>query len=144
MPKQASVPAPQTSHVTPYLDAAHDGTVDPPVQFTTKLTAELAGVTVRAMRYYHQIGLLAQPERTSSGLMYSAEHLLRLLRIQRLTAIGLSLDEVAVVLDDPTSSGARHILVELDGELARRIEQIQNQRGALENLCCDDPPTGDG
>jgi hypothetical protein len=52
--------------------------------------ARLVGVSTKTIRYYHQIGLLAEPERTESGYrLYDAAHLLRLQHIRRLRALGL-------------------------------------------------------
>ncbi|MFI6030714.1 MerR family transcriptional regulator [Amycolatopsis magusensis] len=48
----------------------------------TSELAEVAGVTVRALRHYHQIGLLAEPPRSAGGYRrYDVGHLVRLLRI---------------------------------------------------------------
>ncbi len=44
--------------------------------------ASLAGVTVRTIRHYHQIDLLAEPPRDANGYRrYGVQHLVRLLRI---------------------------------------------------------------
>ena len=44
--------------------------------------AELAGVTVRTLRHYHQIGLLPEPPRSTGGYRrYNVSDLVRLLRI---------------------------------------------------------------
>ncbi|EED6225780.1 MerR family DNA-binding transcriptional regulator, partial [Salmonella enterica subsp. enterica serovar Haifa] len=43
--------------------------------------ARLAGVTVRALRHYHQVGILAEPERRSNGYReYDVHDLIRVLR----------------------------------------------------------------
>lgn len=60
--------------------------------------AELAGVTIRTIRYYHQAGALPEPPRTSNGYRdYSAEHLVAVLKIRQLTSSGLSLAQAGEV-----------------------------------------------
>lgn len=44
--------------------------------------AQLSGITSNAVRYYHRIGLLPEPERTDGGYrLYDASNLLTLQRI---------------------------------------------------------------
>jgi DNA-binding transcriptional MerR regulator len=57
--------------------------------------AQLLGVTPKTIRHYEKIGLLARPERTRAGYrLYDAQDLLRLQRIRRLQALGLSLKKI--------------------------------------------------
>jgi DNA-binding transcriptional MerR regulator len=47
--------------------------------------AGYAGVTIKAVRHYHQRGLLAEPPRDSSGYRrYTAAHAIQLLKIKTL------------------------------------------------------------
>lgn len=58
----------------------------------SKELADLAGVTVRALRHYHQLGLLPEPPRAKNGYReYGAVDLARVLRIKRLSSLGISL-----------------------------------------------------
>ncbi|BBG04008.1 MULTISPECIES: MerR family transcriptional regulator [Pseudonocardia] len=92
--------------------------------------AELAGVTVRTLRHYHQIGLLAEPPRSSGGYRhYDVGHLVRLLRIGRLTALGIPLSQVPAVLDDPAT--AERLLDELDREAAAEIDRLRARRDSI-------------
>ncbi len=101
--------------------------------------AQLAGVTVRTLRHYHAIGLLPEPPRAENGYReYEADHLVRLLRIKRLTTLGFSLDRVGAVLSEmdeslASSEGPRadDALDELDRELALQIERLQEQRRTI-------------
>ena len=62
--------------------------------------ASYAGVTVRAVRHYHQIGLLPEPERDRSGYRsYDAATLVRLIRIRTLAEAGVPLARVQELLD---------------------------------------------
>ena len=61
--------------------------------------AQLLGVTPKAIRHYQKVGLLAEPERSEAGYrLYGAQNRLRLQRIRRLQALGLSLKQIKVVL----------------------------------------------
>jgi DNA-binding transcriptional MerR regulator len=57
--------------------------------------ASEAGVTVRNIRYYQELGLLDAPERRGRVAFYSAEQLARLRRICSLREEGLSLEAIA-------------------------------------------------
>ena len=70
--------------------------------------ASYAGVTVRAVRHYHQIGLLPEPERDASGYRtYQAAAVVRLIRIRTLAEAGVPLARVRELLDaDPETFAA--------------------------------------
>ncbi len=56
--------------------------------------AALVGVTTRAIRHYHHVGLLPEPERRSNGYRaYGVRDAVLPARVRRLTELGLSLDE---------------------------------------------------
>ncbi|MEZ5282317.1 MAG: MerR family transcriptional regulator [Acidimicrobiales bacterium] len=64
--------------------------------------AAAAGVTVRTLHYYDEIGLLTAAGRTYAGhRVYSDGDIAVLYRIQLLRQLGLSLDEVGAALNDP-------------------------------------------
>ncbi|WP_229070060.1 MerR family transcriptional regulator [Actinoplanes sp. DH11] len=93
--------------------------------------AELAGVTVRTLRHYHRLGILPEPPRSSNGYReYDLGTLARLLRIKRLTGLGIPLGRVAALLDDGGTAGAAtgDVLDELDRELRDRIDRLTRQR----------------
>ncbi|MBR8743735.1 MerR family transcriptional regulator [Nocardiopsis sp. MG754419] len=95
--------------------------------------AALAGVTVRTLRHYHQIGLLPEPPRSSGGYRhYDVGHLVRLLRITRLTALGVPLSALPAVLDDPDAADA--LLDELDHRAAAEIERLTARRAVIAAL----------
>jgi len=100
--------------------------------------ARLVGVSTKTIRYYHQIGLLAEPERTESGYrLYNAAHLLRLQRIRRLRALGLPLERIREILEqapqdhEKTLRAALHSLVE---ELSAQILELEERRSFLQEL----------
>lgn len=94
--------------------------------------AELAGVTVRTIRYYHQVGALPEPPRRSNGYRdYTADHLVALLRISQLTSSGLSLAQAGAVAADSGSSSTEEALDEVDRVLEAKIAALTEQRERL-------------
>src|SRR5690606_36022416 len=97
------------------------------VAWSTRQVAELAGTTVKAVRYYHRIGLLDVPERTANGYKrYEVEHLVRLVQIKRLSDLGVPLSEVASMgraEEDPDEA-----IRVLDAELEATIDRLNRVR----------------
>lgn len=90
--------------------------------WSTKQVAELAETTVKAVRYYHKIGLLDVPERTANGYkQYEVSHLVRLLQIKRLSDLGVPLSEVASMgrADEDPDEAIRVLDTELEATVAR-------------------------
>lgn len=98
--------------------------------------AELLGVTTKAIRYYEEIGLLNAPERTEAGYrLYDAQDLLRLYRIKQLQELGLSLDRIRVLLQEPSRAGvARDILRTLEEEVTAQIAELEVRREHIREL----------
>jgi DNA-binding transcriptional MerR regulator len=72
------------------------------MKYTVKKLAELAGVSVRTLHHYDQLGLLAPFERTEAGYrLYGEQELLRLQQILLYKELDLSLEAIANILDDP-------------------------------------------
>lgn len=98
--------------------------------WSTREIAELAGTSLRAVRHYHEVGLLAEPERRANGYKrYGVAHLVRVLRIKRLTDLGFSLSQIAAMgeADDHPEEALRT----LDAELAATVERLQRVRVEL-------------
>ncbi|MFD7759292.1 MerR family transcriptional regulator [Streptomyces microflavus] len=106
--------------------------------------AALVGVTSRAVRHYHHIGLLPEPARRANGYRaYTVRDAVLLARIRRLTEIGLSLDEVRDVLADDAGRELVEVLGELDADLARQEREIRERRRVLAALL-EAPLTSEG
>jgi DNA-binding transcriptional MerR regulator len=61
--------------------------------------AERAGMSLRTIRHYDEVGLLVPSGRTTGGFrVYTAQDLERLLVIRRMKPLGFSLDEMAELL----------------------------------------------
>jgi DNA-binding transcriptional MerR regulator len=98
--------------------------------WSTRQLADLAGTTVKAVRYYHATGLLDEPVRTGNGYkQYQVAHLVRLLQIRRLSDLGLPLAQIATLgrADEDPDEAIRV----LDSELAVTIERLQRVRAEL-------------
>jgi MerR family transcriptional regulator, thiopeptide resistance regulator len=66
--------------------------------------AELAGVTVRTLHHYDELGLLSPSGRSEAGYrLYSYDDLSRLREVLTWRALGFSLSEISALLDDPVS-----------------------------------------
>jgi DNA-binding transcriptional MerR regulator len=96
--------------------------------------ARLAGVSVRALRHYHQVGVLAEPDRDFNGYRrYDVHDLVRVLRIRRLAALGMALEQMVPLLEDEAEDTSA-VLEALDQELGAQIERLQEQRQVIEQL----------
>lgn len=97
--------------------------------------AKLAGVTVRTLRHYRSVGLLPEPPHSENGYAnYSIDHLIRILRIKQLASLGFSLERIGGLLEDmDANEGESSVdpLDELDHQLERHIEQLQQQRRTI-------------
>lgn len=94
--------------------------------------AELAGVSVRTVRYYHQVGALPEPPRRSNGYRdYTVDHLVSVLRIHQLTSSGLSLATAGELAADPAPDAAEEVLEEADKVLESQIAVLTERRARL-------------
>jgi DNA-binding transcriptional MerR regulator len=97
--------------------------------------AGLVGISTRAIRHYHHVGLLAEPERQANGYReYSLRDAVELARVRRLTELGLSLDEVGDALAGDAGRDLTEILCELDADLARQESDLHRRRVRLAQL----------
>ncbi|WP_157247065.1 MerR family transcriptional regulator [Nonomuraea typhae] len=97
--------------------------------------AALAGVSTRAVRHYHHLGLLPEPERRANGYrVYGLRDAVVLSRIRRLSELGLSLEEIRDVLADAHGRELREVLTDLDADLARQEAEIRARRERLAEL----------
>ncbi|MFI0905582.1 MerR family transcriptional regulator [Streptomyces sioyaensis] len=97
--------------------------------------ASLVGVSTRAVRHYHHLGLLPEPARRANGYReYGLPDAVALARLRRLAELGLGLDEVRDVLADDSGRELAEVLAELDADLARQEEEIRSRRARLAAL----------
>ncbi|MET1072633.1 MAG: MerR family transcriptional regulator [Umezawaea sp.] len=101
---------------------------------TISQLAATAGVTVRAVRHYHHVGLLAEPERDASGYRrYRAQAAVDLIRIRTLADAGVPLARIDALLHaQPTEFAAA--ITDIDAELRRKIDQLTDNRRRITEL----------
>lgn len=101
---------------------------------TISQLAAYAGVTVRAVRHYHRIGLLAEPERDHSGYRtYDAAAVVRLIRIRTLAGAGVPLARVQELLDASPAEFTAGVQA-IDRKLREQIRHLQSTRQRLARL----------
>lgn len=114
--------------------------------------ARLVGTTPRTIRYYEEIGLLAEaPARPSGGhRLYTQSEVDRLREVMRLKELlGLSLEELRTVLaaeearaevraqlkrEDVDPTRRRELLVEAAGHIDRQLELVRHRAAELAKL----------
>ncbi|MBG0561454.1 MerR family transcriptional regulator [Actinoplanes aureus] len=100
--------------------------------------AAYAGVTVRAVRHYHQIGLLPEPERDESGYRrYGPKAVVSLIKIRTLATAGVPLSRIGPMLeaDVPTFAEA---IERIDNHLREKIERLETSRKQIAQLAAGD------
>ena len=102
------------------------------VGYTVGDLARVAGVTVRTLHHYDAIGLLVPSGRTPAGYRtYDYPDVLRLQRVLGYRALGLSLDAIGALLDDPTADPVEQ-LRDQHALLGARASELQRQIAAIE------------
>ena len=109
--------------------------------------AAAAGLTVRAIHHYEQIGLLTPSSRSEAGhRLYGADAVQRLYQVSRLRRLGLPLEQIRRVLDDPNWELAealnRHA-VALDDEITRLSTLRRTVTAVIADVDAGADPTTD-
>ncbi|GAA2487399.1 MerR family transcriptional regulator [Winogradskya humida] len=105
---------------------------------TISQLATYSGVTVRAVRHYHQIGLLPEPERDASGYRrYGPTAVLRLVKIRTLADAGVPLARIARMLEADAPAFAEAI-AQIDDQLRSEIDRLETSRKQIAQLTSGD------
>jgi DNA-binding transcriptional MerR regulator len=100
--------------------------------------AAYAGVTVRAVRHYHQIGLLPEPERDASGYRtYGAPAVVSLIKIRTLADAGVPLAQIAPMLEADEATFAEAV-ERIDAHLRDEIGRLEASRKQIRQLTAGD------
>jgi DNA-binding transcriptional MerR regulator len=96
--------------------------------------ARHSGVPARTVRFYHSIGLLAEPARDASGYRrYSAADAIALLKVRGLAEAGIPLAQIPALLiangEDRSAAIER-----IDRDLEHRITRLQDTRRRLHTI----------
>ncbi|MFE3648286.1 MerR family transcriptional regulator [Streptomyces sp. NPDC057579] len=115
--------------------------VTPPRQVKIGDAAAFAGTTPRAIRHYHQIGLLPEPERGGDGRRrYGYDDIIRLLWIRKMAEAGISLDDMRAAFDETWD--IEENLDRLAETLAAQEANIKRQRATVQRLRAVGSPLG--
>lgn len=105
---------------------------------TISQLADYVGVTVRAVRHYHQRGLLPEPERDASGYRrYGADAVIDLIRIKALADAGVPLSRIQELLAAGPAEFAAAV-AKIDTALARQIRELRDNRRRIAQLAAGD------
>ena len=96
--------------------------------------AAYAGVTIKAVRHYHERGLLDEPPRDSSGYRrYTAQHAINLVKIKTLAEAGVPLARIKELLAANPGQFAAAI-TEIDRNLEKRAKDLSRTRDRIARL----------
>ncbi|MFE5912440.1 MerR family transcriptional regulator [Streptomyces wedmorensis] len=100
--------------------------------------AAFVGVTVKTVRHYHKLGLVAEPERDSSDYRrYGSDELLQLVQVRTLAAAGVPLAEIGPMLD-ADATRFRAALTDVERQLTEHIDELVARRDTLHRLADGD------
>jgi len=101
---------------------------------TISQLARYVGVSVRTVRHYHQLGLLAEPARDGSGYRrYGADDVIALKRISTLARAGVPLARISGLLAaEPDEFVAA--IGEIDTDLEAQMAELRQRRSDLAQL----------
>lgn len=84
------------------------------------------------LRHWETVGLLRPPRDPAGRRRYGEDEVVRIAVIQRSKAAGMSLDQIAVLLDDG-SAGRHQVLQQHLDDLDRRMEEMRRSREMTEH-----------
>jgi MerR family transcriptional regulator, thiopeptide resistance regulator len=102
------------------------------VSYSVGKVADLAGVTVRTLHHYDEIGLLSPSGRSVAGYrIYEEPDLERLQQILFYRELGFALEDIATIVDDPRTDAVGHLRRQRE-LLTERIERLQKMVAAID------------
>lgn len=104
--------------------------------------AKLLRITPKAIRHYHKLGLVDEPERAPNGYrLYAIVELSAIQQILRLQQLGLSLKQIKFVLDAEDPDGLLKSLLQVNhSAIQTEISRLQEQQTRIEHFLQDAPP----
>jgi DNA-binding transcriptional MerR regulator len=109
----------------------------PPRQVLIGDAAAFVGTTPRAIRHYHQIGLLPERERGGDGRRrYGHAEIIRLLWIRRMADAGIALEDIrdAFVGAAGGEDEVQDVLARLEDTLAAQEAELQRKRASVQHM----------
>ena len=102
------------------------------MSYSVGQVAGLAGVTIRTLHHYDEIGLLSPSGRSAAGYrIYEEADLERLQRILFYRELGFALEEIATIMDDPRTDVVGHLRRQRE-LLTERIERLRTMVAAID------------
>jgi DNA-binding transcriptional MerR regulator len=102
------------------------------VSYSVGQVAGLAGVTIRTLHHYDEIGLLSPSGRSAAGYrIYEEADLERLQRILFYRELGFTLEEIATIVDDPRTDVVGHLRRQRE-LLTERIKRLRAMVEAID------------
>lgn len=101
--------------------------------------SRLTGLSVSAIRYYEDEGLIQPVTRTDAGYrLYEADTVARLNFIRRAKALGLRLADIADVLHSPDAGAERealrHRIAHRLADVSEQVDELRALEGSLQRL----------
>lgn len=113
----------------------------PPRQVPIGDAAAFVGITPRAIRHYHQVGVLPERERGSDGRRrYGYAEIIRLLWIRRMADAGIALDDIRDGFDGAAPGGADGedevdgVLARLEDTLAAQVAELHRKQASVQRM----------
>ena len=117
--------------------------MDASARLTIGQVAKRAGLTVRTLHHYDDVGLVRPSDRSDAGYrLYGPDALRRLEKVLVLRQLGFSLEQISTVLDDPAWTRTRVLRTRL-AALDREIEDQRRVRDRLAELIATVEGLGD-
>ena len=102
------------------------------MSYSVGQVAGLAGVTIRTLHHYDEIGLLSPSGRSAAGYrIYEEADLERLQRILFYRELGFTLEEIATIVDDPRTDVVGHLRRQRE-LLTERIKRLRAMVEAID------------
>ncbi|TWT24885.1 MerR family transcriptional regulator [Planomicrobium sp. CPCC 101110] len=109
------------------------------MEYTVQKLGEIAGVSARTLRYYDEIGMLKPARKNSSGYrIYGKNEVAKLQHILFYRELGLDLDHIKKIVNDPLFDSSAALRQHLEQLLAKRrqldllINNVENTISAAE------------
>ncbi|MEJ2765366.1 MerR family transcriptional regulator [Photobacterium sp. MCCC 1A19761] len=99
--------------------------------------AKQSGVSIKAIRYYEDIGLIKTPQREGKYRVYDESYLPVLAMIKLAKNLGFTLEELKMIARAKTQQGLIPmdlLTTEINRKRARLLAQIQHMNAMLEGL----------
>ena len=103
------------------------------MSYSVGQVSDLAGVTIRTLHHYDEIGLLSPSGRSAAGYrIYEEVDLERLRQILFYRELGFTLEEIATIVDDPRTDAIGHLRHQR-GLLTQRLERLRAMVAAIDH-----------